>query len=55
MEREEDYDAGAAEDLEAEEEFERVDVDGEAGEEVTEAQRAEAADLAKLLRQHPEI
>ncbi len=38
------------------EEYEAPDAGlGEIEEETTEAQRAEAADLAKLLRQHPEI
>jgi len=38
------------------EEYEAPDIGlGMAEEETTEAQRAEAADLAKLLRQHPEI
>jgi DNA-directed RNA polymerase I, II, and III subunit RPABC2 len=52
-----DYrDEEPAVDDEIEEEFEQVDADvAEAGEEVTEAQKAEAADLAKLLRAHPEI
>ena len=53
MDREDELDGG--EDLEAEEAFEQVDIEAEACEEITEAQRAEAADLAKLLRQHPEI
>ena len=37
------------------EEFEAPDAGEGEVEETTEAQRAEAADLAKLLRQHPEI
>ena len=37
------------------EEFEAPDAGEGEPEETTEAQRAEAADLAKLLRQHPEI
>jgi DNA-directed RNA polymerase I, II, and III subunit RPABC2 len=46
------------EDVGAEEDYEAVDVadaEADAIEEVSEAQRAEAADLAKLLRMHPEI
>ena len=42
------------EDNEAANEFEEPDLVGDA-EETTEAQKAEAADIAKLLRQHPEI
>ena len=48
--------ADYAEDEAVEEEvFEAPEMEGEAEEELTEAQKAEAADLAKLLRQHPEI
>jgi DNA-directed RNA polymerase I, II, and III subunit RPABC2 len=42
------------EDVEAANEFEEPEIEGDV-EETTEAQRAEAADIAKLLRQHPEI
>ena len=42
------------EDVEAANEFEEPDLTGDV-EETTEAQKAEAADIAKLLRQHPEI
>lgn len=42
------------EDVEAANEFEEPDIVGDV-EESTEAQKAEAADIAKLLRQHPEI
>jgi DNA-directed RNA polymerase I, II, and III subunit RPABC2 len=42
------------EDVEAANEFEEPDLVGDV-EETTEAQKAEAADIAKLLRQHPEI
>lgn len=38
-----------------EELLEAAELEGEVEEELTEAQKAEAADLAKLLRQHPEI
>lgn len=42
-------------DIAAEEEFEQVDIVGDGEEQQTEAQRAEAADMAKLVRQHAEI
>ena len=48
--------ADYAEDEAVEEElFESAELEVEVEEEMTEAQKAEAADLAKLLRQHPEI
>lgn len=50
-----EYEDVVEDDVAAEEEFEQVDLVGEAEEQQTEAQRAEAADMAKLVRQHAEI